>query len=251
MQFDRRTGAASLGLALAALLSACGGSGSDDSLAAAAGTYAGATSTQRAIDGVVLADGSYVLLYSAVGDATLVGGSLQGTGTLDDGRFTSADALEFSAERPGTAPGALDATLAAHRRFDGTFTPASGTPFSFTTDPTGTGSFLRPRPMLAALAGSYTGNAGFPLGVRPATFTVTVSGAVSSSINGCAIGGTATPRSDVDAYDLTIVFGGAPCALPGASFTGLAWLQAGTGRLNAVARNEPTKMSVIFSGARD
>jgi hypothetical protein len=251
MQFKTRTAAASLGLALAALLSACGGGADDDSLAAAAGTYAGTTSTQRAIDGLVLADGSYYLLYSATGDATVVGGAVQGTGTLDAGRFASADALEFSAEGAGLKPGALAATLAAGSRFDGTFTPASGTGFDFAADAVAASGFARRPATLASLAGSYTGQAGFPLGVRPATFTVAANGAVSSSINGCAIGGTATPRGDADAYDLTISFGPAPCAYPGASFSGVAWLRPGTGRLYAVARNEPSKMSVIFGGDRD
>jgi hypothetical protein len=253
MQLERRTWAASLGLGLAALLSACGGGGSagNDTLAAAAGAYAGSTSTLRDVNGLVLADGRYYLLYSAVGDGTVVGGALQGTGTLDQGSLASADALDFNAEVPGSTPGAVDATLLARSRFDGTFTPTGGTAFGFTTAPVGASGLLRPSATLAALAGSYTGQAGFPLGVRPAVFTVAANGAVSSNINGCDIFGTATPRSDIDAYDLTIAFGAAPCAIPGLSFDGVAWLRPGTTRLHAVARNEPSKMTVIFAGTRD
>jgi len=103
---------------------------------------------------------------------------------------------------------------------------------------------------LDRLAGAYTGTAGFALGVRPAVFTVTASGAVTSSINGCAITGTASPRADSDTYDLTITFGGPPCAIQNVSFTGVAYQRPDNGRLYVVARNATLRQSVIFSGVR-
>lgn len=235
-----------LGIGLAVLLAACGG-GSDDSPPTAVGAWTGTTTTQRDVTALVLGDGSYYLLYSAVANPSVVGGAVQGTGTLVDHEFRSSDALGFSAEGAGLQPGTLAATVTFGRSFDGTFTPTTGTAMSFQTTPDW--GFLYP-PSLQALAGSYTGQAGFALGVRPAVFTVTSTGAVTSNINGCPITGTAAPRADGNVYDLTIVFGGAPCAFPGASFSGIAYLRPDTGRLYAVARNAPSQQSVIFSGSR-
>ncbi|MBC5786200.1 hypothetical protein H8N03_24900 [Ramlibacter sp. USB13] len=241
--------AAAGGLLVAALLAACGGG--DDGNASSSAVWHGTTSTGRDVGGVTLADGSYYLLYSSTTDANTVGGAIQGTATLTGEQFASQDALEFSAEGLGIRPSTLAATLQAGSSFHGTVTTtASGAAVTFQTRTYVAAWGATPMPTLQRLAGAYTGTAGFALGVRPAVFTVTETGAVSSTINGCAITGTATPRTDVNAYDLAIAFGGAPCALPGLAFTGIAYIRPDNGRLYAVARNTPTKQSVIFSGAK-
>ena len=239
--------AAVAGLALAALLAGCGG-GDDVDPSSRLAVYVGTTGTSRDFTGVLLPDGKYYLVYSAVGDAATVGGAVQGTSTSTDGVFASADALDFSAEGAGIRPSTIAGTVAPGSRLAGTITAtAGGTPVTFDAHTTGGVQYA---PSLSTLAGAYTGTAGFALGVRPATFTVTADGAVSSTINGCAITGTATPRGDGNAYDLTIVFGAAPCALPGLAFSGIAFQRPDNGRLYAVARNEIYKQSVIFDGAK-
>jgi hypothetical protein len=233
----------------AALLAGCGGGdGDNNSIEASAGAWSGTTDSGRDLTALVLRDGSYYLLYSAVGNADGVGGAVQGTGALAGGSFTSSDAVGFSAEGTGVSKGTFAGAIATWQSFAGTFTPTAGAPLSFQASYIPDGQ-LRPN-TTQVLAGAYTGEAGFALGVRPATFTVTAEGAVSSSINGCPITGTATPHADSNAYDLTIVFGAAPCALPGFSFTGIAYVRPDNGRLYAVARNEATLQSVIFNGSR-
>lgn len=240
--------AAATGVLLAALLAGCGGGG-DGASSSTLDVWSGTTSTGRDIGGVTLADGSYYFLYSKAGDASTVGGAVQGTATVTGEAFASSDALDFSAEGLGIRPSTVAATLKEGASFDGSVTPAAGGT-AVTFQSRATHPVLFSGPSLQRLAGAYTGNAGFALGVRPAVFTVTESGAVSSTINGCAITGTATPRADGNAYDLTIAFGGAPCALPGFSFAGIAFIRPDNGRLYAVARNAATKQSVIFSGAK-
>ena len=246
---SRTIRAVATGLLAATLLAACGGGGGDETPSSPAGTWWGTTTSNRDLTAVALADGSYFLMYSAVGDPNTVGGAVQGTGAALGASFTSTDALEFSAELPGARPGSLSASLDPETSFSGTFTPTSGPVLTFQAKAPAGGFFPGGR---LALAGSYVGTAGFPLGIRPATFEVTAAGAVSSSINGCAISGTATPRTDNDAYDLTIVFGGAPCATPvqGMSFVGVAYRRPDNGRMYAVARNAASRFSVIFSGTR-
>jgi hypothetical protein len=237
---------AAAALSVAALLAGCGGG--DDNSGPSTGGWVGTTTSNRDLTAVVLSDGAYYLMYSAAGDASTVGGVVQGTAAISGDTFTSSDALDFNVEGAGIKPGAVAASLHPWDKFEGAFTPTSGTAESFQTrfdvikTPGG--------PTLAQLAGAYNGNAGFALGVRPAVFTVTAAGAVSSSINGCAITGTATPRTDINGYDLTIAFGPTPCAIPNLSFTGIAYVRQDNGRLYAAARNAATKQSVIFSGTK-
>lgn len=233
---------------VAALLAACGGGDDDGPIF---GGWTGSTSTNRDLTAVVLPDGNYYLMYSAVGDAATVGGVVQGTGSLNAENFTSADGLDFSAEGAGIKPAAVAAILQGGQSFNGTVTQAAtGTAVTFQSNFDRSSALLPDVASLDRLAGAYVGNAGFALGVRPATFTVASDGGVTSTINGCSITGNATPRADVNAYDLTIAFGGAPCAIPNLSFTGIAYLRQDTGRLYAAARNAATKQSVIFSGSK-
>ncbi|HZY16336.1 MAG TPA: hypothetical protein VFE74_06880 [Ramlibacter sp.] len=238
---------------LAATLTACGGGGDDSGqdTAWASGAWAGATTSGRDATALVLADGSYALLYSAENDPATLGGAVQGTGTFDGSTFTSTSALDFNVG--GTPPvSPVPATFSAKAgltrlTLDGTVTPTTGAAMDFRLRHD---AGFNGTPSLATLAGVYTGNAAFALGIRPATFTVTAAGDVSSSINACAITGKATPREDGNVYDLTIQFGPLPCALPGASFTGMAYLKEATGALQAVAQHAATGQTVIFAGSR-
>lgn len=237
--------AAAVAFLFAGLLAGCGGGG--DAAPSIAGGWVGTTSTNRDLTAVVLPDGNYYLMYSRAGDPAVVGGAVQGTAAIAGDAFTSGDGLDFSAEGAGIKPATVAATFAPGVAFDGTVSTAGAAPVTFQTREE---SIFLSAPSLARLAADYTGTAGFALGVRPAVFTVTAEGAVSSTINGCAITGTATPRTDTNAYDLAIAFGPAPCALPGLAFTGIAYLRQDNGRLYAVARNAATRQSVIFNGGR-
>ena len=63
------------------------------------------------------------------------------------------------------------------------------------------------------------------------------------------ITGTVAPRSDINAYDLTISFGGPPCVIPpGFPFTGVAHLSGG--QLLAAVRNTALQQAIVFAGAR-
>jgi hypothetical protein len=246
MKFRTRTVRLAAAGVLAALLAACGGGDGSSSLPLTG--WAGSTDTNRDLTAVVQSDGTYYLMYSAVGDATTVGGVVQGTSSVAGTQFTSSDALDFSAEGAGIRAATVSATFIPASSFQGGIAPAAGgTTVNFQSQLAQPAGFT---PSLAYLAGTYTGTAGFALGVRVATFVVTSGGAVSSSINGCAITGTAQPRIDGNAYDLSLAFGPAPCALPGLAFTGIAYLRPDNGRLYAAARNAATKQSVIFNGAR-
>lgn len=252
----QRTWWAALPLVVVALLAGCGGGGDDGGAdpaavtAAAAGVWAGTTSTNRDMTALVTSDGSYYLLYSGVGKPAAIAGFVQGTGIVSDGNFTSADGLDFNLESvpaPAATAAAVEGGVAQRFRFGGTIRPGTAAAVTFQATPHASSGTA---PTLAALAGAYPGEATFLYGTRPAKFTVTAAGAVSGEINSCTITGTATPRSDVNAYDLTIVFGGPPCAapLPGMSFQGIA--HYADNRLLAAVRNSAVRQGIVFSGTR-
>jgi hypothetical protein len=247
MHYTRTIRALAAGALVAGMLAGCGGG---DGTGPTTGGWAGKTSTNRDLTAVIVPDGSYYLMYSAVGDPNTVGGAVQGTSTLNGETFTSSDGLDFSAEGAGIKPAAVAAILNDGANFDGTISPTGGTAVTFQSRYDGGGTSAAADGLLRRLEGAYTGTAGFALGVRPATFTVAGDGKVTSSINGCDITGTAKPRPDMVAYDLTIAFGAAPCAIPNLSFTGIAYLRFDNGRLYAAARNAATRQSVIFNGGK-
>jgi hypothetical protein len=229
------------------MLTACGGGG-DEAPVTPAGVYQGSSDTGRELTTVVLPDGNYYMLYSGATPGS-VGGGIQGAGTLADFTFASGAGAgrNYSLEGFGTQPATLSASVSPSFGLRGTVDSGTAGTMSFdlpsTADSGGTAS-------LATLAGAYPGQVTFALGVRPAVFTVTEGGAVSSSINACAIGGSVSPRTDINAYDLTIVFGGAPCVFPNASFSGVAYYDAAAGRLSAFVRHPVVPQAIFFTGSR-
>jgi hypothetical protein len=236
---------AALAILVAAVLTACGGGG-DNVAPSGAGVYKGNADGGREVTTVLLGDGTYYTMYSGT-DRSTVGGGVQGTATISGPTFTSSNGLNYNLEGSGTQPATVAATLALGRFLNGTVTSATSGNMAFETDYSGDSDETA---SLATLAGAYPGNVTFALGVRPAVFTVTPAGAVSTVINECAINGTVSPRTDVNAYNLTIVFSGAPCVFPNASFSGVAYFDTGTGRLSAFVRHAQVPQAIFFVGSR-
>ena len=86
--------------------------------------------------------------------------------------------------------------------------------------------------------------------MRPATFAVTATGQVSTSINGCALTGQVTPRPYSSAYDLTMTFGGYPCVFPGAQFSGVAYYREDQRQLQAAVVHPSRTQAIAFTGIK-
>jgi hypothetical protein len=227
----------------AAVLAGCGGGGDD---ANPTGLFNGTASGSRSVSTTVLGDGSYYLLYSPAGSPAAVGGLVVGTGAIQDNRFSSTDARDYSMEGTGTKAASLSGDVATRQSFNGTLASGTSAPltFSSTYSPEIEGTAT-----LAALAGTYPGLVTFSLGGRAGTFAVTQAGAFSTNINGCPITGNAVPRTDVKAYNLTLTFAGAPCVFPNQTFTGIARLDA-AGKLYGLVKNETLAQAIVFVGTR-
>src|ERR1035437_7385465 len=81
------------------LVGGCGGGGGDGgssappaSVTTAEGMWTGTTSSNRTVNGFVLDDGTYWVLYSVANNSNTIAGGVQGTSTSNNGNFTSANA---------------------------------------------------------------------------------------------------------------------------------------------------------------
>ena len=92
-------------------------------------------------------------------------------------------------------------------------------------------------PLLSDLAGAYSGQAVSSSGVQTVDLTVTSAGAVAGTVAGCQFTGLAAPRSDANAFDLSVTFGGAPCLFANQTLTGLAYYNPLTRQMIALAPN--------------
>jgi len=74
----------------------------------AEGLWFGTTNTNRTLTAAVLDDGTYYFFYSVVANPNQIAGVIQGTGTSNNGSFTSPNTKDF-----GIGVTALDATISA------------------------------------------------------------------------------------------------------------------------------------------
>ena len=92
-------------------------------------------------------------------------------------------------------------------------------------------------PTLAELAGSYSGQAVSLIGVQATQVVIAQSGAFTGSVAGCSFTGTATPRTDANAFDISVAFADPPCLFSNQTLIGLAYYDASTRGLVALAPN--------------
>ena len=243
---------------LAAGLAGCGGGGSSSSaapastsaqIASAEGLYTGTTSTNRTVTGIILSDGTYYVLYSPQGSSSFIAGVVQGTGTTTGGSFASTDAKDFNLEGQGILSASVSSSFTAKSSFNGTVSyPALNQSVTFTTT---YDTDYDTTPSLNAIAGTYAGQSAVVGGSENATVVLSSSGALSGSGNsGCTFSGQATPRAHGNAYDLTVTFGGSPCANANTTTKGIGYYRASTKRLYAAGLNSGRTNGFIYVGAK-
>lgn len=234
-------------------LAACGGGDGDSPPPAtsetAEGLWIGTTNTNRSVTGVLLDDGTYYVLYSRVNNPSVIGGVVQGHGTSINGSFSSSDARDFNIEGLGVLPATISASYVARQSFNGVVMyPSDAVSFTTTYD-----SQYDLTPSLATLAGTFTGQVAFSLGVEDATVTISNTGAISGAgASGCTFTGTAAPRTSGNVFNMSITFGGAPCFFAGQTLTGIAYYDPDPTdkRLYAAAPNATRTDGVLFVGVK-
>jgi hypothetical protein len=213
----------------------------------AEGLWTGSTSTNRAVMGLVLSDGTYYLVYTQAADGASIAGVVQGSGAVSGATFSSSNARDFSIEDLEMLPVTVSATAAAKQSFNGVITYGSGGSAAFSTS-YDVDYDATPSPGL--LAGTYTGQVASFLGVQNAALTVSSAGDIAGAAAGCSFTGSATPRAHGNAFDVTIDFGPAPCPSANQSFSGMAYFRAATKVLYIAAPNAARTDGVIFVGVK-
>jgi hypothetical protein len=210
---------------LALILSACGGGGSSTPPAptittTAEGVYVGTISNGNSFDGIVLEDGSYYVLSGPLTAAGLtVSGFAQGSGTSNNGSFTSTNLINYLA----TGAVVLGSVSASYNTntLSGTVT-GGGIANTFSGAKPANTSYVYNIPAnLANITGAWT-----LADMKGGNIAMTISPTGSftgTGTSGCIFSGTLTPRaSGKNVFNFAATFGAAPCALPGQTFSGIA-----------------------------
>lgn len=244
-------------------LVACGGGGGDAPATAVVapvgtttaegvygGTLTGSTSSQ--FEALFLENGEYWTLYGTSTPAAFgVAGFVQGSGTSNNGSFTSANARDF-----GFAPavaGSLSATYnTTTKTISGTVSSATGS-VTFSGGPI-PGSLYNydSAASLASVSGVWS-----TMSANGETVALNVASNgtfTAAGSSGCSFSGTVTPRaSGKNVFNVSLTFGAAPCALPGQSGTGIALaypLANGTSQLVVAAHDSTRTYGTAVFGTR-
>ncbi len=208
------------------------------------GLWEGSVGNGSLLYGIVLPDGTFYVLYS-VPNTESIGGVVQGTLTVQGTSVSSVDARDYNFVPFGAVfPATISGTFVSGQSLTGTIAE-SGASVSFTADWVDDSIAV---PSLALTAGTFTGIGATSAGVQATSLTVAAGGAISGSSGGCTFGGTATPRTDLRAFDLSITFNGAPCALGSATIAGIAVYEGEERQLFAVGLNGARTDGFLFVG---
>lgn len=208
-------------------LAGCGGGGGDSQSPkpgpSAEGVYGGTLtgSTSTAFQLLVLENGDLWSLYGTQTPTQFgVAGFVQGSGTSNNGSFTSSNARDF-----GVTPAVTGTTTAT---YDATAKTISGTVSSGTSTITFNGGPIAGSlynyntiASLTSVIGSWSTTS---LTGESVAINIGSTGTFSAATSlGCNFTGTFMPRaSGKNVFNVAINFGAAPCALPGQSATGIA-----------------------------
>lgn len=239
---------------LALLLASCGGGGdepgkcysSTTAVCAAVGVpvsspeaifsnglYKGVSSTGRAFTALALDDHSFYIVYSGVNHPSAAGGAIQGTIRAEAGKFSITNAVDTNLEGSGTSLPAIAGTYETQRFINGSMSYSSpNTTVSFSANYT---PDFELAPDMAGIAGSYSGASASGIGSEASTFQISGNGDFSGkSAGGCTFSGTIQKNGNNRPYAVTASFGGFPCRYPGASTTGIAYVDRTSNTLYAV-----------------
>lgn len=264
----RSTVTALVMILLPAFIAACGGGGDDGDAGAggiqptpsppaptAEGVYGGTltgSTTAPHFQLLVLENGDFWSLYGQdSGSIFTVYGFVQGHGTSNNGSFTASDVRGFEGDDPPLT-GTLTATYnSSAKTISGTVSAANGS-VQFSGGPISGSLYNYDAPAsLNTISGSWatvSSNGG------SVSLNVSASGALTIASSGCSGSGSINPRpSGKNVFNVSLTFGGAPCALPGQTVTGIALaypLSTGQTQVIAAVTNSSRTDAIAVFGIR-
>ena len=239
---------ATLGIAFALSVSGCSDQITEvTSENTAEGLWVGTINTNRTLTAAVLDDGTYYFFYSVVANPNQIAGVIQGTGTSDNGSFTSSNTKDFGigvAVRNAT----LSADYTARQILNGAIAYSGGGTTTFTSS---YNPAYETTPTVASLAGVYNGQLGRSGGVQTASMIVQPDGTFTGTDqNGCIFTGNITARNRGNVFDQSITFSGTACFFNGSTFQGIIYFDIPTRRLYTAAPNSLRTDAAIFFGPK-
>jgi hypothetical protein len=233
---------------LLAMISCSGGGddSSDNSSSgnSAEGLYKGTTNTGRNIYGLILSDGTYYFIYSALNYSDETAGALQGESSRFAENLTSDDAMDLNIEGSGVLKGKLTINYKPKESAYGMMRLFENEVYTFTAT---YDSDYEKKPSLSDITGTFSGWVAFSQGKENATLTVSSTGAVTAiGDSGCAATGSITTHSKGNVYDISISFGGAPCHYTNQTMTGIGYYDSEYNRMWIVAPNGDRTDGILF-----
>jgi hypothetical protein len=223
------------------------GSSSDGLSLTSAGIYKGMLSAGGSARLLMLYDGSAYLFYSLV-----PGGSTQGvviaTGgqQTNGGDYKSTHARSYRLSTQHVSPATLSIDFSNAPAVSGEIEQPDTSPLLFKTS---ADQMLGQTPSLQSIAGLYSGRASSIGGGTHGQMTVTSDGFLAgTTAAGCVYKGTVSPHTGLNAYDLSVTFGPAPCSSPASTVTGNAMLDEG--RLLAALPTAGGSNVFVFDGQK-
>ena len=210
-------------------LVACGDGGSGNSVnlpsggsVGLQGAYYGTTANDIAFDTLILDSGRFYVLYGdRVGDALAVRGFIEGSGTSNNGSFSSTNAKDFSDGTNTTSTISISygtGTGITGNLVVNTDPPATD---SFSALPVTTGYSYGTAAKLSDITGAWNLTA---VGGEAVSINISSTGALTANLNGCSLTGTVTPRqSRRNVFDVDLAFGNeTACVRPNETANGNA-----------------------------
>ncbi len=227
-----------------------GGGGASPSAQKADGLWLGSSSANRAVNLLVLDNGTYWAIYSAVGKPSVIGGVVQGTYAVNGNNFASSDGRDYNLEGDGVLP--ISSIVGAYQprsSFNGQLNYASAAG-SVTLQASYSAVYDTPA-TLSSVMGRFTGTSVSPAGPESLALTVNASGAISGTSGlGCSFNGTVSPRNGVGAFDVSIRYNGGECLAGTSTQSGAAYFDAANNRLYVAGLNASRNSGFVFVGTK-
>jgi hypothetical protein len=187
------------------------------------GVYSGMASSGYTFWTIILPNNQLYGIYAtANGNQLLLDGMIVGQGTMNSSGYTASvtDFPYTGSAKSGTFS-ASDFTGAS---LDGTLTEGATVTTFYAPSMMGSiwdyGTTFTTPASLSSISGTWTGTL---LDGMTTTVTISSAGGVTGSSSGCSFTGTAVPdNSRTNFYDVSLTFGGNPCAFPNQTANGIA-----------------------------
>lgn len=186
------------------------------------GVYSGIASSGDTFWAMILPNNAVYGIYAtANGSQLLLDGMIFGQGTMNSSTYTaSVTDLPYAGS---VKSGTFSASGFSGASMDGTLTEGGTVTTVDAVSVMGSiwdyGAIFQSPALLSAISGSWTGTL---LDGMTTTVTISSTGGLTGSSSGCSFTGTIVPDSSkTNFFDVSLSFGGSPCAFPNQTATGI------------------------------